>query len=200
MFIENATVEMMVEPISKICRLGGIDPPPNGREFIAFIQISYGKYPYDILDKAVISWVNGHIDVKAPKVMNVKFMSDVVRLYIESNRHNIQKKEREYLMIKAEENRKADMIQVAKTNYTKVKNGEKVNIYPLTMALAFDELGIEPTGNVLDKIEFIKTHEAAMRNEMLNKLGKNKIKSDYGINDEIYHKAAKFALWCDGQG
>jgi hypothetical protein len=68
------------------------------------------------------------------------------------------------------------------------------------MALAFDELGVDPTGNVLDKIEFIKTHEAAMRNEMLNKLGKNKIKLDYGINDEIYRKAAKFALWCDGQG
>ena len=201
MFIESATVEMMVEPISKMCRLAGIDPPPNGKEFVAFIQISYGRYPYDILDKAVTSWIMGHIDVKAPKVMNVKFMSDVVRLYIESNRHNIQKKEREYIQIAPPvPEKKSNIIDIAKENYLKVKQGNKLHMFPFTMAMAYDDLNEEVTGNIDEKVEFIKTHEEMMRKYSEAQWGKNKIKLNNKINDDTYKKAAKFAIWCDGKG
>lgn len=198
MYLQEVTTEEIVSIISKFCRLAGIDPPPNGREFIAFIQLGYGKYPLTVVDKAVDSWVMGSIDVKAPKVMNVKFMSDVIRLYIEANHHNIQKKPREYKMLAAPEPPKTDIVQVAKMNYTKIKAGERIDIFPTTMALAWDELNTEVSGNVQDAIEWIKSHEMGMKNHYIKKLGKIKVKQ-YAISDDIYKKAAKFILWCNGK-
>ena len=198
MYLQEVTTEEIVPIISKFCRLAGIDPPPNGREFIAFIQLGYGKYPLTVVDKAVDSWVMGSIDVKAPKVMNVKFMSDVIRLYIEANHHNIQKKPREYKMLSAPEPPKTDIVQVAKMNYTKIKAGERIDIFPTTMALAWDELNTEVIGNVQDAIEWIKSHEMGMKNHYIKKLGKIKV-NNYAISEDIYQKAAKFILWCNGE-
>lgn len=198
MYLQEVTTEEIVPIISKFCRLAGIDPPPNGREFIAFIQLGYGKYPLAVVDKAVDSWVMGSIDVKAPKVMNVKFMSDVIRLYIEANHHNIQKKPREYKMLSAPEPPKTDIVQVAKMNYTKIKAGERIDIFPTTMALAWDELNTEVSGNVQEAIAFIKGHEIGMKNHYIKKLGKIKV-NNYAISEDIYQKAAKFILWCDGK-
>lgn len=195
MYIEQAQPEEIITHLRRLCNLGGIRPPQNGKEFVAFIQLGFGKWPVEIMDHAFTSYLMGQYEDKAPQVLNVRFVSNILNAYIKDNRHRIQKKPREYMQIEApkDESPKMSKYDLAKSNWQNVKEKNAV-VFPSILANAWDELNPKPQvdqNRTAELVEFINDNQARFYYKMKRERGHKQKRNE--LNEQIIYNAAQMA-------
>lgn len=195
MYIQDTPKEIIIGHLRKLCSLGGIKPPTNGAEFVAFIQLGFGKWPIDIMDHAFTNYLLGQYDEKAPQTLNVRFVSNVLNAYISENRHRIQKKPREYMQIDApkDESPKMSKYDLAKSNWQNVKEKNAV-VFPSILANAWDELEHKPQldqTRTKELVEFIKGNNNRFYYKMKRERGHKQKRNE--LDEQIIYNAAQMA-------
>ena len=74
MFIQDVNQAMILERLKKLCSLGGIKPPQQGKEFIEFIQDGFARCEIETMDKAFREYLLGKYTIRQPQKLNVKFV------------------------------------------------------------------------------------------------------------------------------
>ena len=195
MYIQDTPKEIIIGHLRKLCSLGGIKPPTNGAEFVAFIQLGFGKWPVEIMDHAFTSYLMGQYEDKAPQVLNVRFVSNILNAYIKDNRHRIQKKPREYMQIEAPKNESPKMSKydLAKSNWHNVKEKNAV-VFPSILANAWHELEPKPQvdqNRTEELVEFINDNQARFYYKMKRERGHKQKRNE--LDDQIIYNAAQMA-------
>ena len=195
MYIQDTPKEIIIGHLRKLCSLGGIKPPTNGAEFVAFIQLGFGKWPIETMDHAFTNYLLGQYDEKAPQTLNVRFVSNVLNAYISENRHRIQKKPREYMQIDApkDESPKMSKYDLAKSNWQNVKEKNAV-VFPSILANAWDELEHKPQldqTRTKELVEFIKGNNNRFYYKMKRERGHKQKRNE--LDEQIIYNAAQMA-------
>jgi hypothetical protein len=188
-YINDLTVEVMSKHIVQFCALSGLEPPIPSIEFYNLIKETFGRYPAETLTNALKSWMVGKIDVRNVKQVNIRFISEILRTYIENHRHELKLKPKQYLQIQAPEQPKMSKLAMAKDMYERLRSNRKTMFYTSIFAMAYDEMDIE-VDNFQDELTYIINIEDAQLKNMITQLGKKKVKRDC-LPQEVYVKAAK---------
>ena len=200
MYIQDTPKEIIIGHLRKLCSLGGIKPPTNGAEFVAFIQLGFGKWPIETMDHAFTNYLLGQYNEKAPQTLNVRFVSNLLNAYINDNRHRIQKKPREYMQIEApkDESPKMSKMDLAKDHWAKVKEGNI--IFPSILANAWLELDNKPQvdqNRTAELVEFINDNQSRFYYKMKRERGHKQKRSQ--LDEEIINNAARMAYYLDNE-
>ena len=195
MYIQDTPKEIIIGHLRKLCSLGGIKPPTNGAEFVAFIQLGFGKWPIETMDHAFTNYLLGQYNEKAPQTLNVRFVSNILNAYISENRHRIQKKPREYMQIDApkDESPKMSKYDLAKSNWQNVKEKNAV-VFPSILANAWDELEHKPQldqTRTKELVEFIKGNNNRFYYKMKRERGHKQKRNE--LDEQIIYNAAQMA-------
>jgi hypothetical protein len=188
-YINDLTVEVMSKHIVQFCALSGLEPPIPSIEFYNLIKETFGRYPAETLTNALKSWMVGKIDVRNVKQVNIRFISEILRTYIENHRHELKLKPKQYLQIAAPESKPMSKLAMAKDMYNRLKSNQSTVIYTSIFALAYDEIN-EDVFNYEDELTYILNVEGTHLKNMVNLLGKKKVNRE-NLPREIYVKAAK---------
>jgi hypothetical protein len=187
-YINDMSIEAMSRQIVQFCALSGIEPPIASVEFFNLIKEAFGRYPSETMTSALKDWMVGKIDIRSVKQMNIRFISEILRTYIENHRHEIQLKPKKYLEIAASEQPKLSSLKMAKDMFTNIQNGKGI-VYPSILAMAYEEVQME-VNNFEDELTYIINIEDAQLKKMVQLMGKKKVKRDT-LPREVYIKAAK---------
>ena len=201
MYIQDTPKEIIIGHLRKLCSLGGIKPPTNGAEFVAFIQLGFGKWPIETINHAFTNYLLGQYNEKAPQTLNVRFVSNVLNAYISENRHRIQKKPREYMQIDApkDESPKMSKYDLAKSNWQNVKEKNAV-VFPSILANAWDELEHKPQldqTRTKELVEFIKGNNNRFYYKMKRERGHKQKRNE--LDEQIIYNAAQMAQILDNE-
>ena len=201
MYIQDTPKEIIIGHLRKLCSLGGIKPPTNGAEFVAFIQLGFGKWPIETMDHAFTNYLLGQYNEKAPQTLNVRFVSNILNAYISENRHRIQKKPREYMQIDApkDESPKMSKYDLAKSNWQNVKEKNAV-VFPSILANAWDELEHKPQldqTRTKELVEFIKGNNNRFYYKMKRERGHKQKRNE--LDEQIIYNAAQMAQILDNE-
>jgi hypothetical protein len=187
-YINDLSIEAMSRQIVQFCALSGIEPPIASVEFFNLIKEAFGRYPSETMTSALKDWMVGKIDIRSVKQMNIRFISEILRTYIENHRHEIQLKPKKYLEIAAPEQPKLSSLKMAKDMFTNIQSGKGI-VYPSIFAMAYEEVQME-VNNFEDELTYIMNIEDAQLKKMVQLMGKKKVKRDT-LPREVYIKAAK---------
>jgi hypothetical protein len=187
-YINDMSIEAMSRQVVQFCALSGIEPPIASVEFFNLIKEAFGRYPSETMTSALKDWMVGKIDIRSVKQMNIRFISEILRTYIENHRHEIQLKPKKYLEIAASEQPKLSSLKMAKDMFTNIQNGKGI-VYPSILAMAYEEVQME-VNNFEDELTYIMNIEDAQLKKMVQLMGKKKVKRDT-LPREVYIKAAK---------
>ena len=195
MYIEQAPKEQIIRPLRRLCSLGGIKPPTNGTEFVAFIQLGFGKWPIETMEEAFNNYLLGQYNERPPQTLNVRFVSNILNAYIKDNRHRIQKKPREYMQIEApkDQSPKMSKYELAKSNWQNVKEKNAV-VFPSILANAWEELNPKPQVDqtrTKELVEFINDNQARFYYKMKRERGHKQKRNE--LDDQIIYNAAQMA-------
>ena len=201
MYIQDTPKEIIIGHLRKLCSLGGIKPPTNGAEFVAFIQLGFGKWPIETMDHAFTNYLLGQYNEKAPQTLNVRFVSNILNAYISENRHRIQKKPREYMQIDApkDESPKMSKYDLAKSNWQNFKEKNAVG-FPSILANAWDELEHKPQldqTRTKELVEFIKGNNNRFYYKMKRERGHKQKRNE--LDEQIIYNAAQMAQILDNE-
>ena len=174
--------------IKKFCDLVEMQPPSQAKEFINLLRLGFGRYPFEMLENAFTMWMLKRSEVRATKICNIKWISDVLNEYIANNRHKIQLKPKRYLEIAAPEAPKVSRIKMAKDMFENIKIGKGI-LYPLTLAMAYDEINIE-VESFEDELTYIMNIEDKQTKKLIQLMGKKKVQR-HDVSRDVYVKAAK---------
>jgi hypothetical protein len=199
-FIEDLTESEIKDQINFICRNADITPPSNGREFIAILQLAFGKWQEDLFQKAFMAYVTGKLDVPRSKVMTTLFLSTVVNAYIDLNRHVLRQKPKTYITLPEAKidayaaNLKA--YELTRDTYIEIKKGRNLDLFITSLAIQCDRLELE-VNDFIEIEEWIIEHKKKMDAIMASKIEANKFTAylrtkEKPLNKEMLRKAATF--------
>lgn len=188
-YITDMSIEAMSRQVVQFCALSGIEPPIASVEFYNLIKEAFGRHESETMTNALKSWMVGKIEIRPVKQMNIRFISEILRAYIENHRHELKLKPKQYLQIAAPEQPKLSSLAMAKDMYAMMKSDAKTMVYPSIFAFAFDEVGIE-VENYEDELTYIINVQDAQIKNLVRTFGKRKVR-DKELPREIYIKAAK---------
>ena len=187
-YITDNTIEAMSREIARFCALSGIEPPIASVDFFNLIKEAFGRYPSETMTNAFKDWMVGKIDIRPVKQINIRFISEILRTYIENNRHQIQLKPKRYLEIAAPEAPKVSRMKMAKDMFENIKIGKGI-VYPSILAMAYDEINIE-VESFEDELTYIMNIEDKQIKKMIQLMGKKKVQR-HDVSRDVYVKAAK---------
>ena len=91
-YISDTPDVELAATIKKFCDLVEMQPPSQAKEFINLLRLGLGRYPFEMLENAFTMWMLKRSEVRATKICNIKWISDLLNEYIENNRHILQRK------------------------------------------------------------------------------------------------------------
>lgn len=188
-YISDMSIEAMSRQVVQFCALSGIEPPIASVEFYNLIKEAFGRHEAETMTNALKSWMVGKIEIRPVKQMNIRFISEILRAYIENHRHELRLKPKQYLQLQAPEQPKLSSLAMAKDMYAMMKSDAKTMVYPSIFAFAFDEVGIE-VENYEDELTYIINIQDAQIKNLVKSLGKRKVNKE-NLPREVYVKAAK---------
>ena len=188
-YITDMSIEAMSRQVVQFCALSGIEPPIASVEFYNLIKEAFGRHEAETMTNALKSWMVGKIEIRPVKQMNIRFISEILRAYIENHRHELKLKPKQYLQIAAPESKPMSKLAMAKDMYNRLKSNQSTVIYTSIFALAYDEIN-EDVCNYEDELTYILNVEGTHLKNMVNLLGKKKVNRE-NLPREIYVKAAK---------
>lgn len=187
-YITDMSIEAMSRQVVQFCALSGIEPPIASVEFYNLIKEAFGRHEAETMTNALKSWMVGKIEIRPVKQMNIRFISEIFRAYIENHRHELKLKPKQYLQIAAPEQPKLSSLKMAKDMFANIQNGKGI-VYPSILAMAYEEVQME-VNNFEDELTYIMNIEDAQLKKMVQLMGKKKVKRDT-LPREVYIKAAK---------
>jgi hypothetical protein len=199
-FIEDLTEQEIKDQINFICRNADITPPSNGREFIAILQLAFGKWQEDLFQKAFMAYVTGKLEAPRSKVMTTLFLSTVVNAYVDLNRHVLRQKPKTYITLPEakidaqEANLKS--YELTRDTYIEIKKGKNLDLFITSLAIQCDRLELE-VNDFIEIEDWIIEHKKKMDAIMSSKIEANKFTAylrtkEKPLNKEMLRKAATF--------
>ena len=198
-YIQDIPQEMILERLKKLCSLGGIKPPQQGKEFIEFIQDGFARCEIETMDKAFREYLLGKYTIRQPQQLNVKFVSDIMNAYIKDNSHSITLKPREYMAIEApvDNSPKMSAFDIAKSNWENVKT-KRAAVFPSFLCKAWEELEDKPKideKRVSELVEMINDNQNIWFYKLKRERGHKQKRSQ--LDKEIIYKAACMAYYLE---
>ena len=199
-YIEDLNESEIKDQINFICRNADITPPSNGREFIAILQLAFGKWQDDIFQKSFMAYVTGKLDVPRSKTMTTLFLSTVVNEYIQLNRHVLRQKPIVYHALPAPEidlkEQQLKAYEIARDTYFEIKKGRNLDLFITSLAIQCDQLEL-PINDFIEIEDWIIEHKKKMDAIMASKIEANKFTAylrtkEKPLNKEMLRKAATF--------
>lgn len=188
-YISDMSIEAMSRQVVQFCALSGIEPPIASVEFYNLIKEAFGRHEAETMTNALKSWMVGKIEIRPVKQMNIRFISEILRAYIENHRHELRLKPKQYLQLQAPEQPKLSSLAMAKDMYAMIKSNAKTMVYPSIFAIAYDEVGID-VNNYEDELTYIMNVEDVQMKNLVQLVGKKKVKRE-SLPRDVYVKAAK---------
>jgi len=188
-----------LERLKKLCSLGGINPPQQGKEFIEFIQDGFARCEIETMDKAFREYLLGKYTIRQPQQLNVKFVSDIMNAYIKDNSHTLKLKPREYLAIEApvDNSPKMSVFEIAKSNWENVRT-KRAAVFPSFLCKAWEELENKPKideKRVAELVEMINDNQNIWFYKLKRERGHKQKRSK--LDEEIIYKAACMAYYLE---
>lgn len=186
--------------IKKFCDLVEMQPPSQAKEFVNLLRLGFGRYPFEMLENAFTMWMLKRSEVRATKVCNIKWISDVLNEYIENNRHILQRKPKpQHIAIEAPKVEVPDLQKVVKNMFAEVTANHKAVVFPSVFAKAWDEL--PPTkvkkSHYEKYLEFIANREAYNLISSKTLIGDHKVKREH-LPEVVVQKAALMMAYLEG--
>lgn len=186
--------------VKQFCDLCDIETPKQAKEFINLLRLGFGRYPFEMLEKAFTAWMLNKSQVRSVKSCNIKWISDLLNEYIENNRHNLHRKPKTYVnAIEAPNSEPVDVQSMVRKMFDEIKTNHRAVVFPSIFAQAWDQMPPQKVKRAhYDRyLELVKNRE--MYNLISNKAlrGKHKVKRDY-LPEVVIQKAALMMAYLEG--
>jgi hypothetical protein len=120
-YISDTPDVELAATIKKFCDLVEMQPPSQAKEFINLLRLGFGRYPFEMFENAFTMWMLKRSEVRATKICNIKWISDVLNEYIENNRHILQRKPKaQHIAIEAPKVEAPDLQKIVKNMFVEV--------------------------------------------------------------------------------
>jgi hypothetical protein len=161
-------------------RFGGNAATKPSQRIYKFIAIGVWALPFRDARKCFHDVDAKAFGVRATKICNIKWISDVLNEYIENNRHILQRKPKaQHIAIEAPKVEAADLQKIVKNMFAEVTANHKAVVFPSVFAKAWDEL--PPTkvkkSHYEKYLEFIANREAYNLISSKTLIGNHKVKA-----------------------
>jgi hypothetical protein len=85
-FIRYCENWQIAEHIKWLAKMGDMMLPDDAKEFIGFLQLSFGKFDISLLPKAFGFWAAGNLpSIRPVKAINMFFVSSILNAYLDVN-------------------------------------------------------------------------------------------------------------------